>query len=137
MNHAAANNYVLGVKLVRGAYVIQENEYHNADPSNHDTLPPVWSEKHETDACYNQCATMLLDNVTKLQPSSSTKGNTPQAGLLFGTHNRESCDIVMNELAKRDLATVVEDTSADGNIGQTLQLNRWVSSQVQFAQLYG
>lgn len=128
--------------MVRGAYIVQEQERHYADPAHRDSgiPPPVWSEKHETDACYNQCATMLLDHVAKQPPfpSSSTEGNTTHVGLLFGTHNRESCDIVMDELVRRDLATV-EDTPVDNGTGteRTLQLNRWVSSQVQFAQLYG
>lgn len=136
MMHASANKYVLGVKLVRGAYHLQENEHHLSKPTNHGTLPPVWSEKHETDACYNQCAMTLLDNMTKQPPSSSAEEHVNQTGILFATHNRESCDYIMEELVRRGLASV-EETPVDGDTLPSLKLNQWVSNQLQFAQLYG
>jgi len=125
--HASSNGYILGVKLVRGAYHSQEIQQHESNSINENTPPPVWSEKGETDHCYNECAESLLDQLV----SPSDSNTSPRIGILFGTHNRESCDIVMNGLVKRGLAS--EDTSKDS----VLKVPHWVSGQVQLGQLLG
>lgn len=126
--HAASNGYVLGVKLVRGAYHSQEVENHFKDPANKDTPPPVWSEKYETDQCFNECASLLLDKVSR--PSTSPGTPVPSTiGVLFGTHNKESCDVVIDELWRRGL------TTPDGN--GMLNVPESTSAQVQLGQLLG
>jgi proline dehydrogenase len=87
----------------------------------------VWSEKEETDLCYNECTALLLDQL--VLPSGLN--TSPGIGILFGTHNKDSCDIVMNGLVKRGLAS--EDTSKDS----VLKVPQWVSGQVQLGQLLG
>jgi proline dehydrogenase len=127
--HATSNGYTLGVKLVRGAYHPLETEHHNKNPANKGTLPPVWSEKSETDECYNRCVTMLLDQVSS-PDSRSTPNKAPAVGLLFGTHNKDSCEVIMNGLVDRSLAARDENTGV-------LTMPQWVSGQVQIGQLYG
>ena len=68
---ARANNYALGVKLVRGAYHPHEIAAHKAvaydgRPSmsiSPDVEPPVWMEKRETDEAYNGCVKVLIKAV--------------------------------------------------------------------------
>ena len=68
---ARANNYALGVKLVRGAYHSHEIAAHRAvaydgRPSmsiSPDVEPPVWMEKRETDEAYNGCLKVLIKAV--------------------------------------------------------------------------
>jgi proline dehydrogenase len=127
LTHASSNDYILGVKLVRGAYHSQEIHQHESNLTNENTPPPVWSEKVETDNCYNECAGSLLDQL--VSPSGSN--TSPKIGILFGTHNKDSCDFVMNGLVKRGLAS--ENTSK----GSVLKVAQWVSGQVQLGQLLG
>lgn len=123
--HAKSNGYTLGVKLVRGAYHPLEVAKHESDPTKSGP-PPVWSEKNETDACYNQCANMLLD---QLSDRTDGKPNSSPVGILFGTHNRNSCDVIIDGIVKRGLASRV----TDGVV--TVPLD--VSSRVQIGQLFG
>jgi proline dehydrogenase len=79
---ARANNYALGVKLVRGAYHPHEIAAHKAaathdkaaasdnnviataSPSlSPDDEPPVWMEKRQTDEAYNLCLKVLIKAV--------------------------------------------------------------------------
>jgi proline dehydrogenase len=75
---ARANNYALGVKLVRGAYHPYEIAAHRtatgygnsaiatASPSSSispDIEPPVWMEKRETDEAFNGCLKVLIKAV--------------------------------------------------------------------------
>ena len=87
----------------------------------------VWSEKGETDRCYDECAELLLDQVSP----PSGPDSPPKIGLLFGTHNKESCDVVMNGLVKRGLV------SEGSSKSDALKVPRWVSGQVQLGQLLG
>ena len=123
--HATSNGYTLGVKLVRGAYHTLETAKHASDPTKSGP-PPVWSEKSDTDRCYNQCANILLDQFNN---SGNGKSNLPPVGILFGTHNRESCDVIIDGIVQRGLAS--QDT--DGVVSVPLD----VSSRVQIGQLFG
>ena len=68
---ARANNYAVGVKLVRGAYHPHEIAAHRAVAYDGrssisispDAEPPVWMEKRETDEAYNGCLKMLIKAV--------------------------------------------------------------------------
>ena len=68
---ARANNYALGVKLVRGAYHPHEIAAHRAVAYDGrppmsispDVEPPVWMEKRETDESYNGCVKVLIKAV--------------------------------------------------------------------------
>ena len=68
---ARANNYALGVKLVRGAYHPHELAAYRAVAYDGRSLisispdaePPVWMEKRQTDEAYNECLQVLIKAV--------------------------------------------------------------------------
>jgi proline dehydrogenase len=127
--HAASNGYILGAKLVRGAYHPQEIERHTQHSAHKDSPPPVWSEKHETDQCYNECAELLLDNISRPTAGSSAPASAT-SGAFFGTHNKESCDLIFDGLVKRGLATLDQSRG-------TLKIPEATAAQVQLGQLFG
>lgn len=91
---AQREGFVLGVKLVRGAYHPQEHKrispyepdvkgiqgfIASAAASNEGfpaqkegPKPPVWDEKWETDAAYNAAASLLLGLLNRPEPPVST-----------------------------------------------------------------
>ncbi|KAF7796593.1 hypothetical protein EIP86_007774 [Pleurotus ostreatoroseus] len=156
---AKAGGYVLGVKLVRGAYHSQETATHNAAKAGKssrsispDALPPVWPTKPETDACYNACARTLLDAIAAditcprrtrswrslvgwgSKASEADKTSVPTVGVLFGTHNWESCRLILDELVKRGLAAP-EGVTPDGEA--VIRIRTAVTERLTLAQLYG
>ncbi|GBE78609.1 FAD-linked oxidoreductase [Sparassis crispa] len=126
---ARKEGYSLGVKLVRGAYHPQEIAAHASPTSlsiSPDPLPPVWPVKSDTDNCYNTCAAVLVKEIAK----DVARGEVvPRVGVLFGSHNAQSCDRILSQLAKSGLATV----GADG----ILDLPDEVTERITLAQLYG
>ncbi|KAI0308759.1 FAD-linked oxidoreductase-like protein [Amylostereum chailletii] len=149
---AKAGNYSLGAKLVRGAYHVQENAAHTlaksdpssavASPRKHapslsispDPLPPVWSSKAETDACYNACARVLVHAVAAdVASSSSVVPHVPTLGVLFGSHNWTSLRLILDELDKRGLAEKVGEVGGES----VLRLGDAVTDRITLAQLFG
>ncbi|KAL4244149.1 Proline dehydrogenase [Abortiporus biennis] len=131
---ARAENYSLGIKLVRGAYHPHEMESHEARHSGKslsispDELPPVWGTKPETDTCYNECLHVLVEKVKVLESSP------PTIGVLFGSHNWDSMRLVLQTLQDKDLATVVgKDENGEG----ILKIGDEVTERLTLAQLYG
>lgn len=100
---AQANNYALGVKLVRGAYHTFETSAHEAAHSSDypgsdeqhmrslsispDSQPPVWMTKKETDTCYDECVRMLIGWVKDDVSSSSLSSLHVTGGGWFGLGN--------------------------------------------------
>ena len=84
-------------------------------------LPPVWTIKSETDTNYNRCARILVDRI-------SDQVGTPRFGIMFATHNRRSCELVLQALVEKGLAQPN---------GEQLHVSPPVGNQIQFAQLYG
>jgi proline dehydrogenase len=123
LDHASANDYNLGVKLVRGAYHEHEMAAYNKEEiSAHKApVPPVWTIKSETDINYNRCAKMLVDRI-------SDQEGIPLLGVMFATHNRRSCELVLETLVEKGLAK---------SNGDQLDVSPYVGNQIQFAQLYG
>ncbi|PIL30760.1 hypothetical protein GSI_06928 [Ganoderma sinense ZZ0214-1] len=138
---AREGGYSLGVKLVRGAYHPHELAAHPAtaaaadksavpqgfgegySPSiSPDPVPPVWTEKAETDARYNACVRVLLETV-RADVDDAT------IGVLFGTHNWESAGLVVDELVRQRLGT--PDANGVVSIGDA------VAERVTMGQLYG
>ncbi|KAG6855379.1 hypothetical protein H0H87_003918 [Tephrocybe sp. NHM501043] len=138
---AKAGNYALGVKLVRGAYHSYEIAAHKARFSGSassrslstDPHPPVWLTKSDTDACYNACARTLIHSIREDVNTRRPKGVplTPVVGVLFGTHNWESCGLILNELVKTGLA--VKGPGKD----DLILLPDDVTERVTIGQLYG
>ncbi|RDB24578.1 Proline dehydrogenase 1, mitochondrial [Hypsizygus marmoreus] len=182
---AKANNYSLGVKLVRGAYHSHELAAHahkasdHAIPTSHslsispDAAPPVWTSKAETDKCYNECVRRLVDAVkadvsalsltsslptpsSSSSPSSSgffsylfrlpspqnakvkTKwtSRVPTIGVLFGTHNWESSELILEELVRHGLAVKVSHEKEEGKSDSVL-IGEDAAERVAVGQLYG
>jgi proline dehydrogenase len=106
-----------------------------------DTLPPVWSTKDETDLCYNECLRVLLRAVTEDIGAASAanmmrnrhKARPPTVGVLFGTHNWKSCNLVLDELVACGLGSKVKDSGE----GEVVQLVDAVTERVTIGQLYG
>ena len=118
---AREGEYSLGVKLVRGAYHPHELAAHPAtaeaadksavpqgfgvgySPSiSPDPVPPVWTEKAETDARYNACVRVLLQAVRADVGEAKESTNTT-IGVLFGTHNWESAGLIVDELVRQQI----------------------------------
>ncbi|KIJ21264.1 hypothetical protein PAXINDRAFT_5444 [Paxillus involutus ATCC 200175] len=153
---ARQNNYALGVKLVRGAYHPHELAAHptiatsskasNAAASisiSPEQYPPVHLSKPNTDACYNECAKVLVraiaddlhssSGLTAVSPSPSSRA--PRIGVLFGTHNWISSELILGELVKNELAR--EGSTTDGERKGILILPSEVAERFTFGQLYG
>ncbi|KIJ21265.1 hypothetical protein PAXINDRAFT_151849 [Paxillus involutus ATCC 200175] len=142
---AREKGYALGVKLVRGAYHPYEIAAHtstslsSADTHTHgpssispDPYPPVHPSKPETDACYDECAVTLVRAVADDLASPASPSRPPRIGVLFGTHNWLSCELVLEELVKNGLAR--EDS---GERKGTLIVPPEVAERITFSQLYG
>ena len=96
--------------------------YDNEDNSaNKAPVPSVWTIKSETDANYNRCARILVDHI-------SDQAGTPRFGIMFATHNRKSCDLVLEALIEKGLVKPN---------GDQFDVSPHVGNQIQFAQLYG
>ena len=167
--HARENEYALGVKLVRGAYVDAEVAEHahaaahsasqSSSPSaemvtlkgssksiSPDQHPPTYPSKEATDAAYDACARVLVEEVARdveRGPVHSGTGVVPRIAVLFGTHNWRSVRLVLDEILRLGLAEEVVDSNKvegkkDGsNPEKKLVLSEEVRQRISMAQLYG
>lgn len=85
-DHARQNGYVLGAKLVRGAYM--EKERRRAE--EHGYPSPIHETKQDTDAGYNAGIRFCIDNYEKVATCNAT-------------HNEESCALMARLIAERGL----------------------------------
>ncbi|KAI0089884.1 FAD-linked oxidoreductase-like protein [Irpex rosettiformis] len=153
---AKQEGYVLGVKLVRGAYHPHESQTHHTPLSiSPDELPPVWPVKSDTDDCYNLSARILLDAIAEdisRVPVKSSSGSwkswllskpatpgqpvesVPTVGVLFGTHNWKSSKLILDGLVSRGMAQI-DGQTAEGE--SVLKIGDEVTERVTLAQLYG
>jgi len=74
LDKAQANNYLLGVKIVRGAYM--EKERDRAQTMGY--ISPIQVDKAATDKDYNRAIDFCFEHLDKL-------------ALFIGTHNEKSC----------------------------------------------
>jgi proline dehydrogenase len=81
---AKAENYFLGYKLVRGAYMEKENE--RAQERGYES--PICKTKALTDENFNKGLHYLMDNLDRMS-------------LFAGTHNEDSSYLLMNLMAKK------------------------------------
>ncbi|KAG5641504.1 hypothetical protein DXG03_005076 [Asterophora parasitica] len=140
LHDAREGGYALGVKLVRGAYRAYEVAAHESRSLSisPDPIPPVHLTKRETDACYDECVHLMLGAVAKdLGATTGTKTTPPPppppptVGVLFGTHNWKSCDLVLEELVRLGLASKSSGTNP------RILIPEPVTARVALAQLYG
>ncbi|MFO7922840.1 MAG: proline dehydrogenase family protein [Bacteroidales bacterium] len=78
---AGKNNYHLGIKLVRGAYMDQERE--RARRMGYPS--PIYPDKQSTDSAFNSAISLCLDNLN----------NT---SIFIGTHNEDSLIFLMEKM---------------------------------------
>jgi proline dehydrogenase len=126
LRDAENGNYALGVKLVRGAYHEQEAAPNSRVSISPEVSPPVYLTKAETDASFNDCARTLVDRISL----DARQNLQPRISVLFGTHNTESCRLVLSLLEQEELA------KADAFHG-TVCIPRSTALRVSFGQLFG
>lgn len=133
LEDAKRHKYSLGVKLVRGAYHGQEISQHAkrlaaaAPGVEVEAAPPVWLQKPDTDRCFDDSAKALVDQVQRARGFSI--GRTTGVGLLFGTHNKQSCQHVLNCMVTSGLA----QKDSEGRV----VVHSGVDDAICFGQLYG
>ena len=81
--HAKSGNYLLGLKLVRGAYMEKER----ARAASNGYASPIQPSKEATDKDYNLALTYCLENIQ-------------QIAICAGSHNEES-NLLLTELMKK------------------------------------
>lgn len=86
--HAATNAYILGAKLVRGAYMEKERE--RALEMGYES--PIQKDKEATDNDYDAAALFCLENLSHVS-------------LFVGSHNEESCAKVAEYMQTHDMAS--------------------------------
>lgn len=122
-------------------------------PVSPDVLPPVWLFKAETDACYNEAVRTLISRIyDDFSPKDRTTesdgkksclslSRSPRVGVLFGTHNWDSCDVILNTLVGCGLASkeVIPETNGRirSGITEVVRITPDVAEQVTIGQLYG
>lgn len=84
--YAKNNHFVIGAKLVRGAYMELERDR----AEQHHYLSPINDNKKKTDHDYNAAILTCLDNLDSVE-------------FMAGTHNEESSALLVNEIEKRGL----------------------------------
>ena len=86
LEKARSGKYLLGVKLVRGAYMEKENK--RAREENRST--PIQPDKASCDRDYNAALNLCLDNLE-------------QVSFCAATHNEQSCLMLATEMKKRNI----------------------------------
>lgn len=126
LKDAENGNYALGVKLVRGAYHEQEAASNCRASISPEAEPPVYLTKAETDASFNECAAVLVDRISL----DARQHSQPRISVLFGTHNMESCRLVISLLEQAGLA------KADP-LNREVCITRSTALRIAFGQLFG
>lgn len=88
LEKAQANNYMLGAKLVRGAYM--EKERARAVEKNYPS--PVQANKQNTDKDYNEAVDFCIAHLQHLH-------------LFIGTHNEKSCLLAAEKMMAKSIDT--------------------------------
>lgn len=79
--------YILGVKLVRGAYLEKENQR----AKEHKYPSPMNPSKDATDKMFNLCAEIAIEHLDNVW-------------LCAGTHNEESCQLIIQQLQSKKIS---------------------------------
>ena len=83
---ARETGFILGVKMVRGAYM--EKERKRAEEMGYPS--PIQPDKAATDKDYNACLRYCVENIKEI-------------GFVAGTHNEESCQILAQLLDEYEI----------------------------------
>ena len=85
--HARQNNYMLGMKIVRGAYMEKERE--RAAKMNY--ADPIQPDKAATDRDYNASMKVCIDNIEMMS-------------VCCGSHNEQSSQLLVHLMKEKNLA---------------------------------
>lgn len=85
--HAVENNYYLGMKLVRGAYMEKERERAN----QYNYTDPIQKNKENSDTDYNNALAFCVKNVDRIS-------------ICAGTHNEVSSTLLAQLMAENNIA---------------------------------
>ena len=132
---AKDNQYSLGVKLVRGAYIDAEVDAHShagrdrslprgtkmsrSGSISPDEDPPTYPNKGSTDEAYDNSVRVLVGEVARDVVGDDEawkvegKSSTPGIGVLFGTHNWKSSRLVLDEILRVGLGKEVVDSNSE------------------------
>ncbi|POY72396.1 hypothetical protein BMF94_4553 [Rhodotorula taiwanensis] len=128
LEHATANGYSFGAKLVRGAYQESERKRHEDTPAFEAGEPcVVWGSKAETDRCYDECAALLEKRIVA-DLKKKDAGREPGVGVCLASHNGTSMKLFLQALRDDGLAT-----EKDGG----LAVDERLRGRVAFGQLMG
>ncbi|RZA01569.1 MAG: proline dehydrogenase [Sphingobacteriaceae bacterium] len=83
---AVKEGFILGAKLVRGAYM--EKERARAEEMGY--LSPIQADKEATDTDYNDALIYCVDHLSEI-------------AIVAGTHNEDSCQLLANLLAEKGI----------------------------------
>lgn len=83
---AKKEKFILGVKIVRGAYVEKEAEYATA----HQAKSPIHATKAGSDADFNEALQLCIDNIESVS-------------VCVASHNEESCLLLTTILANKNI----------------------------------
>ncbi|OCF78012.1 hypothetical protein I204_02018 [Kwoniella mangroviensis CBS 8886] len=124
IEHAQVNRYSLGLKVVRGGYIVKEKAVGEKEgkPGN----GAVWATKDLTDASYDGSVEIVLET---LRNQLDRPGNSVPLRVIFGTHNMTSVQTIIETLEAKRLAS----RTASGK----LRMNSEAEGKVNIAQLYG
>jgi len=78
---ARRENFILGSKLVRGAYM----DFERARAKEHNYPDPIWNSIQETHLNYRKCLEHLFEN-------------TDQANVMIASHNQETMEFAVNQV---------------------------------------
>ena len=117
---ARKENFALGVKLVRGAYL-------NSDPRH-----LIWSTQEETDETYDGIAEALIKRKYNqvLRSSEQTVEKFPNVSLVMASHNHQS---VRKAMSMRRVQTDTGEKKIDMAYGQLMGMADEVSCELALA----
>ena len=82
-----AFDFNLGVKLIRGAYMMEERGL----AMEQGRESPVWDAIEETHACYNASMSHIIENMKE------------EDALFVASHNTDTCELAMEMTSERGL----------------------------------
>lgn len=143
LDEGQQRGFSIGVKLVRGAYLVSEtSHWREARAAGRPGVPnelPVWASKAETDACFDTLAASLVQLLAsnarsaegrQLDQRQTHPSSPSEVAIMIAGHNPISAAKVIKQLRdKEGLARNID--------GQIIHLSDSLRGRLMFAQLYG
>ncbi|PLW07110.1 hypothetical protein PCASD_04950 [Puccinia coronata f. sp. avenae] len=143
LDEGQQRGFSIGVKLVRGAYLVSETtHWREARAAGRPGVPnelPVWASKAETDACFDALAASLVQLLAsnarsaegrQLDQRQTNPFSPIEVAIMIAGHNPISAAKVLKQLRdKEGLARNID--------GQIINLSDSLRGRLMFAQLYG